>query len=166
MIALLWQWRKVIALAAVVICISLIGWRVSAWHTSHKALPGVQAALEAEEACGEGSKCDERQKALQAAQAAVTEQVVKGYEQELADIRSKPIPTRVIRVCRQAGTGGVRVPADPGEPAGTAPAGVVSGTDEFDTRPLRELARRADEVSSGYRWLRSRDEALSTPPVE
>ena len=65
------------------------------------------AALKAEVACEPASECGKRVAALQARQAAISEQVVKGYEQELADIRSKPIPTRVIRVCRQAGAGGL-----------------------------------------------------------
>jgi hypothetical protein len=38
---------------------------------------------------------------------------------------------------------------------------MVHESDEFDTSPLRELARQADEVAAAYRSLRARDEALS-----
>ena len=157
-------WR-LIGYGLAVVAVLALGWRVHAWREGYLALPAAQEALQREQTCSEGSECLKRAQAAQAQAEAVTATVVQGYEKELADIRSKPIPTRVIRVCREAGTGAVRVPADSGEPAGTAPAGMVSGTDEFDTRPLRELAKKADEISGGYRWLRNRDDALATKPM-
>jgi hypothetical protein len=160
---LLKNWRLIAyALAAAVVIGFLL--LVKHWHADSKELPLVKAELAAELICGEGSQCALKQAEQAARQQAISEQVIKGYEQELADIRSTPIPTRVIRVCRETSTGSVRVPADSGESPGTSSSELVPGSDEFDTRPLRELARRADEISGGYRWLRNRDEALATPP--
>jgi hypothetical protein len=160
-------WRLVGAVGMVV-AVALMGWRVSAWHEAYEALPGVKAALAREEACGEGSKCDGRQQALEAAQTLVTQKVVANYEAELEALRNRPVPTRVIRVCREARTGDVRFPSAPGGTDGTGtPGGVVSGPDEFDTRPLRELAREADELSARLRALQGWNRALSqNPPTQ
>ena len=156
---LLGSWKP-IALGLLVAAFALMGWRVSAWHEAYKACPALEARLEVEEQCQEGSKCNDRQKALAAEVARVTEDVVDGYEKELADLRNRPVPTRVIRVCRAA-AGDVR---DAQSAAGTAAAGaagaVVLAADEFDTRPLRELAREADEVSARLRALQDWNRAL------
>lgn len=156
-------WR-LIGYGAGVATILLLGWRVHAWREAYKELPGVQQALEREEACADESKCSERQKALESAQAAIAKQVVYSYEQELSDLRGRPVPTRVIRVCRAANPGDVR---DAGPAQGTDAArpgtGLVHGEIEFNTRPLRELAREADEVSARLRALQGFNEALSKP---
>jgi hypothetical protein len=151
-------WRLIgygVALAAFM----ALGWRVHVWHESHKALPGVEAALEAEVACGEGSQCQARQAALQAAAEAKSAEVVAGYEQELADLRNRPLVRRVIRVCND---GGVQSPGTPGSADGASPAGgELHGAVEFDTGPLRNLAREADEVAARLRALQGWNEALS-----
>ena len=146
-------WR-LIGYGAGVAAILLLGWRVHAWREAYNALPGVQAALEREEACADGSKCRERQKALEAAQAAKAKEVVDSYEQELSDLRGRPVPTRVIRVCRAANPGDLR---DAGTAQGTDAArpgsGDVHAADEFNTGPLRDLAREADEIAARLRAL-------------
>ena len=158
-----WLWKLAAAIAAV----CLVWWAISTvlgWRDDSRKLVKVEEALKLEVDCAKGTKCAERAAAEIIRQAAITEKTISGYEKEIADIRSRPIPTRVIRVCRSPGTGAVHLSPNPGESAGTDAAGVVSGTDEFDTRPLRELARRADEINGGYRWLRNRDDALAVKP--
>jgi hypothetical protein len=154
-------WRLVGA-AGLVVAVALMGWRVTRWHDAFEALPGVRDALEREEGCLDGSKCADRVAALVVRQEQATKDAVADYERELEDLRNRPVPTRVIRVCRQANPGDVRVPGAPGGTDGTgAPGGVVSGPDEFDTRPLRELAREADEVAARLRAIQEWNRALA-----
>ena len=159
----IWQWRKAILVATAVITCGLLLWRVSAWHDAYEALPALESALKAERLCGEGSDCAARQAALEAAQAETTAKVVATYENELADLRNRPLVRRVIRVC-----------ADPGDVQGAAPTGTVDGTGpasgelhgsvELDTAPLRSLAREADEVAARLRALQQWNAALSQNP--
>ena len=151
-------WR-LIGIGAAVVAVALMGWRVSVWHGSHKALKVAEKALKAERACDKGTECARRVAELEARQEQATAEAVKGYEQELADLRNRPVPRRVIRVCPAGGP--VRDAADPGGTATAPGTGLVHETDEFDTGPLRELARQADELAAAYRALRARDEALA-----
>ena len=152
-------WR-LIGWAAVVAAVALAGWRVSAWHAAYERLGEVEAALDAEVQCGEGSACAARQAALQAAAEAKSKEVVADYEKELADLRNRPAVRRVIRVCPDSGN--VQSPGTPGRTdAGTPAEGVVHGATEFDTRPLRDLASRADELSAQCRALIRWNEALA-----
>ena len=164
MIPLLWlklvPWRAIGAGMGVVAVMAL-GWRVSAWRTAYKALPAVEARLLAEEACGEGSKCDGRQQALEAAQTLVTQKVVANYEAELEALRNRPVERRIIRVCPKATDRDLRHASGPGGTSATDAGGVVLGPTEFDPSPLFDLARRADELNAAYRALRTRDEALA-----
>jgi hypothetical protein len=166
MIPLAWlklvPWKAVGAGMAVV-AVMAMGWRISVWKDAHEALPGVRDALEREEACLDGSKCYDRVAALTVRQEQITADTVAGYEKELEDLRNRPVPTRVIRVCRQGSPGNVRDAPGPGGTATAPGTGLVLGSDEFDTGPLRELARQADEVAAAYRALRARDEALAAP---
>lgn len=138
-----------------------IGWeRVTTWQESHHKLPKVEAALKLEQDCGEGSQCAERVKQAKLEGEQANQEAVEKYEQELEELRNRPIPHRVIRVCPSpdhvrdatgsAGTG-----------SGPAAEGVVHGEDELDTRPLRELAQQADEVSARCRALLERDRRLA-----
>jgi len=153
-------WRLIgygLALGAFV----LLFWRINVWHTAYGELRSTQERLEAEQGCEPGSMCAARVAAAEVAQAARNQEAVAGYEKEIADLRNRPVPTRVIRVCRQGSPGDLR---DATRPQGATPGpgtGVVHQSDEFDTAPLRELARQADEVAAAYRALRSRDEALA-----
>lgn len=159
-LAALWQWRRAILWGAVVSAIALMGWRVSAWREAYKAYPALEQRLTAEVECTAGSQCSVRQAALQAEQAAKSAEVVAEYEQELADLRNRPVERRVIRVCPDPGDvqgAGAAGRARPGAAAG----GVVHGSTEFDTAPLREIARRADELSAQCRALIRWNEALS-----
>jgi len=152
-------WR-LIGYGALAAAVGLLTWRVIAWHSAYKALPGVEAALEAEVACGEGSECQKRQAALQAAAEAKSAEVVAGYEQELADLRNRPLVRRVIRVCND---GGVQSTGTPSSTNGASPGtGELHGSTEFDTGPLRNLAREADEVAARLRALQGWNEALSS----
>lgn len=160
-----WVWRVAATLALLAVVWWAIGSVVSAFEDAAK-LPEVEKALKSEVDCAKGSQCAERLAAQALRHAAITEKTNSGYEKEIADLRNRPIPTRVIRVCRERNTGAVRVPSGTSEPAGSDASGVVYGADEFDTRPLRELALKAEDINSGYRWLRSRDDALSKPPKE
>ena len=81
-------WRLV-AYSMAAIAVLVIGWRIHAWHESHKALPGVQAALEAEVACADGSECRARENRLQEAVGHETVRIVTGYEAELAALRGR-----------------------------------------------------------------------------
>lgn len=153
-------WR-LIGAVGLVAAVSFAGWRVNTWHTSHGLLRGALERLELEESCADGSKCAARVAAAEVAQAARNQEAVAGYEKEIADLRNRPVPTRVIRVCRQGSQGDLRDATRPqGTPTGPG-TGLVHEPDEFDTAPLRELARQADEVAAAYRALRSRDEALA-----
>ena len=154
-------WRLVAASVALFAFLAVY-WRVTVWHDAYKTLPGVKAALKAEEACQEPSKCFTRQAKLQADADAKSKEVIDGLEAEIADLRNRPIPRRVIRVCNDRG---VQSPVAPGAPDGASPGtGDVHGTDEFDTGPLRSLAREADEVSAQLRALQQWNEALSKAP--
>ena len=140
--------------------VALMGWRVSVWKQAHEALPGVRDALEREEACLDGSKCADRVAALVARQEQATAEAVAGYEKELADLRNRPPVRRVIRVCPDPDN--LQNASAPGAADGTGPAaGVISGSVEFDTAPLRNLAREADEVAARLRALQQWNEALS-----
>ena len=151
---------KAIGWGALVAAVALMGWRVSAWHNAYERLGSVEEALEAERLCVEGSACAARQAALEAAAEAKSKEVVAGYEKELADLRNRPAVRRVIRVCPDPGdVQGAGAPGGTG--TGTAPGGVVHGTDEFDTAPLRDLAQRADELSAQCRALIRWNEALA-----
>ena len=153
-------WRAIGA-GVIVATVAVMGWRVSVWHQAYGELRATQARLELEESCGEGSKCAARVALAEAAQVAKNAEAVTKYEQEIARLNARPLERRVIRVCPDPGA--VRDAPRPGEPAAAEAGGVLSGSTEFDTSPLRDLAREADRQSAAYRALRERDEALSQP---
>lgn len=159
-LALPWRLIGAVGLVAVV---ALMGWRVTRWHDAYAALPGLRDALAREEACEEGSQCAGRVAALVARQEQATREAIAVYEQELADIRNRPPVRRVIRVCPDPGD--VRVPGTAAGTDGTAaPGGIISGPIEFDTQPIFDLAREADEVAARLRALQGWNQALSTQP--
>lgn len=151
-------WR-LIGIGAAVAAVALLGWRVNTWHTSHGLLRAAQAGLKLEESCGDGSKCRARVATAEAASAARNAEAATQYEQEIARINARPVERRVIRVCPDRGP--VRDAPGAGEPAGAEAGGVLRAETEFDTSPLRELAREADRQVAAYRALRERDEALA-----
>lgn len=152
-----------IGLVAVV---ALMGWRVSAWKSAHEALPGVRQALEAERACSDGSECLRRVQAAVARQAVISNEVTADYERELASLRNRPAERRIIRVCRATDPGDVHDPGTAGASDGAGPgAGVVHGAAELDTRPLRDLARDADELAARLRALQQWNAALAERPA-
>lgn len=157
-------WRLV-GYGAAVLAVALMGWRVTVWHASHEALPGVQAALEAEQSCADGSQCKAREIALQEAVGHETVRIVTGYEAELASLRDRK--PRIVRLCPEARAGGVRGPGSTAGPDGTGPAaGIVSGPAGADLGPdLYRLARDADEVAARLRALQQWNQALSTQPL-
>jgi hypothetical protein len=151
-------WRLIGAVAGVA-AVSFAGWRVNTWHTAYGELRATQARLEAEEECGEGSKCAARVAAAETAAAARNVEAVTQYEQEIARLNARPVERRIIRVCAPGGA--VRDAPRPGEPPRPEAGGVLRTETEFDTSPLRELAREADRQVAAYRALRERDEALA-----
>ena len=153
-------WRLVGAVALVA-AVAAMGWRVTVWHEAYGELRATQARLQLEESCGEGSKCAARVAKAEAAMAAKNQEAVTKYEREIGRLNARPVERRVIRVCPDSGP--VRDAPGPGESAGTTAGGVLRGPIEFDTSPLRDLAREADRQSAAYRALRERDEALSPP---
>jgi hypothetical protein len=158
-------WRLVGAAAAVAV-VAFAGWRVSAWKASHEALPGVREALAIEEGCLDGSKCFERQRALQEAAGHATVVAVESYEAEIAALRARP--ARVVRLCPAASSGDVRGagPAAGTDGAGPA-AGELPGPAGGDIGPdLYRLARDADEVAARLRALQRWNQALSTQPTK
>ena len=150
-------WR-LIGAVGLVAAVSFAGWRVNTWHTAYGELRATQERLELEESCGEGSKCRARVLAAETAMAARNVEAVTQYEQEIARLNARPLERRIIRVC--ADPGAVRDAPRPGEPARPETGGVLRAETEFDTSPLRELAREADRQVAAYRALRERDEAL------
>jgi hypothetical protein len=156
-------WKLVGAgLAAFALFVLLI--RINVWHDAHKALPGVQAALEAEQACADGSQCKEREIKLQEAVGHETVRIVTGYEAELAAIRARP--ARVVRLCPETRAGGMRGTGPAAAPDGTGPAaGELHGQAGGDLGPeIYRLARDADEVAARLRGLQQWNQALSTQP--
>ena len=160
-VAMLWQWRRAILWGAIVAAVALMGWRVSAWREAYKAYPALEERLAAEVECKAGSACDARQAALQAEQAAKSAEVVAGYEQELAELRNRPIPVRTVRLCTARGgvqSAGPAGAADAGAPA----AGIVPGAAGPDIGAgLYGLAREADEIVARCRALQDWNRALS-----
>lgn len=157
-------WRLVAAVALVA-AFAVAGWRVTEWRAAYKALPGLKAALAREEACQDGgSRCYERQRALQEATEHASAKTVATYEAEIEALRARPAVRRVIRLCPDAGTGDLRRTGTPAGTDGTGtPAGVVHGPAEFDPQPLFDLARDADEVAARLRALQAYGRSVSTP---
>lgn len=157
-------WR-LIGAGALVLVVALMGWRVSTWRDAYKALPGLEDALAREEACEDGSRCYERQRAFTEAVGHETTRIVTDYEAALAEIRDRPVPDIPVRLCRPRGTGRVS-----GQPAAPAPDGATAGTDvpvevgRDIAVELYRLADEADELSLRLRALQDYSRAVSAPP--
>ena len=158
------KYRRLIAYAGVALVALWFLLLVRHWRADSLELPQVQSALQLEVDCAEGSVCWDRSEKLKAAALEASREVVETYEQEMADLRNRPVPTRVIRVCKPTDDGGLRHAASAEGTAGPAGAESLQQFDEFDTRPLRELAATADQINAAYRALYTRDQALSKPP--
>lgn len=157
-------WRLVGA-AGLTLAVALMGWRVSVWKSSHEALPGVQAALEAEEACADGSKCQQRQNALRERQDEFNRQVAINYAQQLDEINARP-PAPVVRLCQSARGGAVRLSGTAPAADGAASGGVVPLTAGPDIGGvLYELADDADREALKLKWLQEYNRALSSIPA-
>ena len=156
-------WRAIGA-AGLVVAVALAGWRISTWRDAYRTLPGVQDALAREEACQDGSKCFERQRAFTEAVGHETTRIVTDYEAALAEIRDRPVPDTPVRLCRPRGAGGV--------PNGTAP-GTVDGASagrelQIETsgdigQRLFNLADQADREALKLRYLQEWNRALAAP---
>lgn len=161
---LLKNW-KIFFWGAVAIGLALYWWRITVWHRAYSELPKVQAALQAEVECKDGSKCQERQQILEKRASDEEEKIRKEYEQQLADINARPVPVEPVRLCRPAGSGGVRV----SRPA--AGAGPNAGTElpvEVGRDIKVELYRLIDDTDKEalkLRLLWERNMALSVNPA-
>lgn len=154
-------WR-LIGAAGLVVAVALAGWRISTWRDAYRTLPGVQDALDREEACADGSKCYERQRGLQEAAGHATVVAVESYEAELAALRARNVPAGPVRLCRERDPG--RVPGGPTSgPADGGSAGrelpIEAGKDI--AVELYRLADEADEVSARLRALQEYSRAVS-----
>lgn len=145
-------WR-LIGAAGLVVAVALAGWRISTWRDAYRTLPGVQDALAREEACQDGSKCFERQRAFTEAVGHETTRIVTDYEAALAEIRDRPVPDTPVRLCRPRGTGRV---------SNGASASPVDGAASSRELPLEagkdiavELYRLADEADTVAARLRA-----------
>lgn len=141
----------------------LLFWRINVWHTAYGELRSTQERLEAEQGCEPGSMCAARVAAAEVAQAARNQEAVAGYEKEIADLRNRPVPTRVVRLCRPANPGNVpdarAARAADGAGAGT---GVVSESAGPDIgADLYGLAKEADEIAARLRALQDWNRSLS-----
>ena len=155
-------WRAIGAVA-LVLAVAALGWRVTRWHDAYEALPGLQSALEREETCEGGSKCYERQRALQEAAGHATVVAVESYEAELAALRARPAVRRVVRLCADPGPDHMpgTSPA-PGADGASPAAGLVHGPAGRDLGPdLYDLARDADEVAARLRALQAYSRAVA-----
>ncbi len=56
-------WKLVGYVAGMALLI-VMGWRIHAWHESHKRLPEVEAQLEQERTCAPSTACQQRAEAL------------------------------------------------------------------------------------------------------
>jgi hypothetical protein len=157
------MWRAGLAVA-LVLAVMFAGYRVTTWRAAYTALPGVQEALRREEGCLDGSRCHERQRALQAEQDEYNREVADGYARQLEEIRNRPAAP-AVRLCRPARGGAVRVP-DPAGPAdGTAPGGDIPFEASGDIgQRLFDLADDADREALKLKWLQQWNAALSQHP--
>ena len=161
---LLANWR-LLAYAATAVAALWLALLVRHWHEDSLELPKVQAALETERSCGEGSQCAKRAAELTTAAQAASRVIQDTYDAEIARVRSER-PVRVVRLCAPANHLSGAQPARPADGAGPAPD-VVHGTvrENPDIGPaLYALARDADEVSARLRALQQWNAALATPP--
>ena len=156
-------WLRLGLAVTVVIGISVMGWRVATWKDSHERLPGVQEALQREEGCLDGSRCDERQRALQAEQDEYNREVADGYARQLDEIRNRPAAP-AVRLCRPARRDSLRVP-DPARPADGAAGGELPLEASGDIgQRLFDLADDADREALKLKWLQQWNAALSQNP--
>lgn len=159
-LALPWRLIGAVGLVAVV---ALMGWRVTRWHDAYAALPGVQAALELEASCGEGSECARRQAELATAHALTNQKVILTYEHELAAIRDRPVPATPVRLCRPAKAGSnVRVPGAAGGTSAGPGAELPLEVGRDIRIELYQLADDADAEALKLMALWGRDVALAT----
>ena len=157
---MIWDNRKALLYVLLAIALSAMLWRVGVWRDAYTRIGIVEAQLELEQECGEGSECQKRQAALEAAQREQTAKVIGSYEQELADLRGrKPVS---VRVCN--GSGVPNAPNSGTARGAPAAAGLLPGspTGDRDIGPaLSDLAREADEVSARCRALQDWNKALA-----
>lgn len=154
-------WRAVGAVG-LVLAAALAGQRVSTWRAAYVALPGVQAKLELEASCGEGSECARRQAEIETAHALTNQKVILTYEHELEGIRNRPVPATPIRLCRPAKAGSnVRVPGAAGGTGAGPGAELPLEIGRDIAIELYQLADDADTEALKLRSLWGRDLALS-----
>ena len=156
---------KLILIGAALAALIVLGWRANVWHEAYKALPKTQAALKLELECGKDSQCAKKVTETEARNTAIQQANKATYDQEIADLRNRPVPKpRVIRVCKSTDASGLPLAGAAEGSAPTETGGVLLGFSELDTAPLRRAAAEADEINAAYRFLTNRDTALATPP--
>lgn len=150
-----WSWVVILA-ATTVLCARM-------YDSQRDTTAEVRAELAAELECGEGSACAARTIEARERAFSATQEKLDEYEQELADLRNRPVSRRIIRVCPDPSdvslSGGAgTIDGSPASPS------IVHGSVEFDTEPLYHLAREADELAARLRALQGWNRALTASP--
>lgn len=139
--------------------------RLHAMNEAYHALPAVREALEAEQACGEGSKCAERVAGLQERQKVIDEQTARDYETRIAEIAARPAPAGPVRLCRPANNR-LRVPGAAGPTSAGQGSDVPLEVGRDIAVELYKLADDADREALKLELLFERDTALATSPAQ
>lgn len=167
-------WRLVGAVA-VVICISLMGWRVSAWHDAYRTLEAVQDRARATQEAlatrtAEAEQCAGReavaQQALRAAavatesRAAEDRAIAERIEHDLqtrlaaADARGRDLARRLRDAAACPGAGAVPGATDPaGQPASAAgEPGSAHGIAEATAALAAACAHDSERLAGWIAW--------------
>lgn len=155
--ALPWKW---IAAGVLGLALILTGVRINAWRHAYLALQDVQAALEAERECSEGTECAKRAAEATVKAQAASNAAEESHAEELELVR-RDRPVRVVRLRPPGDCVSVSSPA-PAVNGATPATSVIPGSTGRDIGPeLYALAREADELSARLRSLQNYNKALS-----
>jgi hypothetical protein len=143
-----------------VLALFLVGLSLAAWGHSRYAAGEAAGRAQVQSAWDARVRAQEDEAARLKAKA---DETVKGYEDEIQKLRDRPVPTRVVRLCRPANPGNVpdarAARAADGAGAGT---GVVSESAGPDIgADLYGLAKEADEIAARLRALQDWNRSLS-----
>jgi hypothetical protein len=154
---------KLGALFAIVLAVIFACFRVQAWREAYHELPTVEAALELETLCGEGSMCLRRSQAARDRQIARNQEVQRDYDTEIAALRARTPRHSPVRLCADTGASDLRGSATAGAADGSAAdAGLGDGRTQPDLGPgLYALAQHCDELTARARGLQSWAKAVS-----
>lgn len=130
---------------------SIAGWRVTAWVNQGHELKAVRMALRDAQASYNAQISDLKRQIQHGYEAS------SSYQAEITQLRARPVPTRIVRLCEST----PKVPsatgadtAHAGSDAASPAAGLVPPTPGRNIGPdLYALIGRADELSAQCRGL-------------